>query len=107
MENIKELDLYIKGKGETRGFNFKQIKFNGYAYIYEVDNDGDIYYEVFERRINQQFNTVSYPRSNSFGVWAFCLHTKEKAEDKYNELTYKVKNRGENAIENEEDIAED
>lgn len=89
MENIKELDLYIKGKGETRGFTFKQIKANGYAYLYEVENDGDIYYEVFERRVNSQFNCISYPSSKAFGVYAFCLHKLEQAENKFLELTNK------------------
>lgn len=96
----KELEQVIEGKGECRGFTFRQIKSNGYAYVYEVDNDGYIHYEVFERIINKQFMCVSYPKSNSFGIWAFCVHKLDKALQKYEELTEKVKNRLNNANNN-------
>lgn len=101
---IKELDKYIVGRGEVRGFIFKQLKSNGYAYLYEVENEGDIYYEVFERRVNTQFETVSYPSAKAFGVWAFCIYKKDKAEAKYEELTEKVKIRELNKEKIEEEI---
>lgn len=83
---MKELDQIIKGRGETKGFIFTQIKKSENAYIYEVENKGFIWYEVFKRKINKQFNCVSYPKSKSFGLWAWTYIKKEYAEYKFQTL---------------------
>ena len=55
-----ELQQEFTGTGEVKGFIFKQIKNNGYAFIYEVkvpsddDDSVRIYYEVFERKISKE-----------------------------------------------------
>ena len=95
---MKDLKTEFAGIGEVRGFTFKQLHSNGYAYLYEVKNpDENIpHYEVFERVENVQFDCVSYPKAKSFGVWAWCMKDYDKAMKKYDELTKKVKERLEN-----------
>lgn len=95
---MKELREEFIGIGEVRGFVFKQLKFNGLAYMYEVRNNesNKTHYEVFERVENEGFDCVSYPKSKSFGVWAWCIHDYEKANKKFEEITKKVQNRLEN-----------
>lgn len=66
---IKELELVIKGRGETKGFTLTQVDKSEFAYIYESrDADGgNIVYEVFRRVENKMFACVSYPNSSGFG----------------------------------------
>lgn len=92
---MKELRKEFIGIGEVRGFRFKQLYYNGYAYMYEVVNNeaNKTYYEVFEHRENKIFDCVSYPKSKSFGDWAWCITDYEDALNKYNEVTKKVKER--------------
>jgi hypothetical protein len=92
---MKELRKEFIGVGEVRGFHFKQIHENGYAYVYEVINNeaNKTYYEVFERQENKAFDCVSYPKSKSFGVWAWCINNYEDALNKYNEVTKRAKER--------------
>lgn len=65
----KELDKVIIGRGEVKGFTFTQICRSNHAYLYEQrdDENGDVTYEVFRRRVNVQFFCESYPKSNGFG----------------------------------------
>lgn len=92
---MKELKKEFIGIGEVRGFQFKQLQANGYAYLYEVLNpeSNNTHYEVFERVENTIFDCVSYPKSKSFGVWAWCIHDYDKAIKQYDEITKKVKER--------------
>lgn len=89
---MKELEKEFNGRGEVKGFHFKQIKANEFAYIYEVHNPDVIepHYEVFERRINEQFDCESYPKSNSFGVWAWCCIDLKAAERRFNKITKRL-----------------
>lgn len=95
---MKDLKKEFIGIGEVRGYKFAQIKANEYAYIYEVVNPEEKkpYYEVFERVENEQFDCVSYPKSKSFGVWAWCTNNYDKALKKFNEISEKVKERLDN-----------
>ena len=95
---MKELKTEFVGIGEVRGFTFKQLNANGYAYMYEVKNPDEqsSHYEVFERVENTAFDCVSYPKSKSFGVWAWFIKDYEKACKKYDKITNKVKERLEN-----------
>ena len=93
---MKELEKEFEGRGEVSGRIFKQKLANDNAYLYEViAEDGSVYYEVFERKINTQFNCVSYPKSNSFGSWAWCFKCRtvsesfEKAAKKFEEIMNK------------------
>lgn len=92
---MKELKKEFLGIGEVRGFQFKQLQANGYAYVYEVYNQeaNSTHYEVFERVENEAFDCVSYPKSKSFGVWAWCIHDYTKAMQKYDKITKKVQER--------------
>lgn len=88
---LKELPLEFVGTGEVKGDKFEQIKISEFGYIYKrIFNDGGECYEVFKRRINGQFNTISYPKSKSFGVWAWCCDSYDRAVkrfDSFNEHT--------------------
>jgi hypothetical protein len=75
---IREVPKSFTGKGEVRGVEFTQIAKTEKGYIY---HRSDGYFEVFRRKINQRFNIVSYPGSKSFGDWAWCCRTEEKAHE--------------------------
>jgi hypothetical protein len=67
---MKELEKKFVGKGQVKGFKFTQIKQNENGYIYEVESNGFIHYEVFKRKVNRLYNCISYPSNKSFGLWA-------------------------------------
>ena len=84
---MKELEKNFTGTGEVRGFTFTQIRRSELGYIYMVlDTFGERWYEVFKRKDNVRFNTISYPRQRAFGVWAWCETTLQNAEEKFNEI---------------------
>jgi len=82
----KELDKVIAGRGEVKGYEFSQLRASKRAYVYEVNKGGTLYYEVFKRVLNRRFHTVSYPTSNSFGIWAWTFNDKDKAIEKFNKI---------------------
>ena len=51
-----------------------------WGFIYEVDHDGHRHYEVFKKRLNHRFATVSYPTDKAFGIWAWTCMTLERAK---------------------------
>lgn len=80
---MKELELQFTGTGEVKGFTFSQVKALNFGYIYMVfDTFGQRWYEVFKRKENVRFGTISYPRQKAFGVWAWCEATLQDAERK-------------------------
>jgi hypothetical protein len=85
MEEIKELAETFEGRGEVRGDTFNIICKNERAYLYQRCGD-IICFEVFKRKVNKQFNCVSYPKSNSFGDWAWCFTNLYDAMNKFNTL---------------------
>ena len=94
MDNIKELRDEFEGIGEVSGFRFRKLLSNGYAYLYEVSGDSSrVYYEVFERVVNDRFGVVSYPKSNAFGKWAKTTYDYDKALSYYCELSAIVMSR--------------
>jgi hypothetical protein len=78
---MKELYKEFEGRGEVSGYMFRQLfeSEKAFMYVLTYKETGNIHYEVFERRINQQFDCVSYPKSNSFGIWAWCIKDFNKA----------------------------
>ena len=85
---IKELPLEFDGKGEVSEYRFRQLKKTDKAYMYEKTCDeGSTSYEVFKRKINRRFQSVSYPKSNSFGLWAWDIRDYERALECFNELS--------------------
>ena len=99
METIIKLPENFIGSGEVKGFVFNKKTENEKAYIYEVSNIGSVYYEVFlkkntpvcidfENKIysDEKFKE-KYPKSNDFGIWAFCCLTYENAVLKFNKIS--------------------
>lgn len=94
MGDIKELRSSFGGVGEVKGFLFDKVLDNGRAYIYAVTCDGgSVHYEVFERRVNERFGVVSYPKSNAFGDWAYTCTRFCDAIRRFEELTERVDRR--------------
>ena len=97
-KQIIELEKEFIGVGEVKGFKFRQIRISQAAYIYEVNADGKMYYEVFKRLnspvcINFEERLYSetefkdiYPKANAFGISAWSSFDLEKATIKFNEL---------------------
>ena len=84
---MKELEINFTGRGEVRGFEFHQVYKDMFGYIYQVNTPfGSTHYEVFERKVNSRYNTVTYPSSKAFGRYAFTFKTITSAMNKLNEL---------------------
>lgn len=84
---MKELEIMFVGKGETRGFEFRQVLKSPAGYIYEIKTPFESYhYEVFQRKENSRYDCISYPQSQSFGTWAWSYVKYEDALNKFNQL---------------------
>ena len=83
---MKELPKRFMGRGEVKGFIFRQIRCADRAFLYEVNTGGGIHYEVFRKRINRRFARLSYPTANAFGIWAWTYSSLEKAELRFSQL---------------------
>ena len=84
---MKELQEEVEGRGEVKGKSFKQLLRVKDVYLYECTGESFYtHYEVFRRRENKQCNCVSYPKSNSFGKWAWTYNNFSDAMDKFNQL---------------------
>lgn len=82
MTDIKLLEKEFIGRGEVRGFHFKQVYKHDKFYIYKVTDDNRSYYELIKRSVNKDFITrlpvESYPTSKSFGIKAWTQPTIER-----------------------------
>lgn len=83
-DTLRELPTEFVGVGEVRGFQFRQVSRTMFGYIYEVRVPGKegSHYEVFRRMENARFGCVSYPKSKSFGAWAWCCDSLAKARER-------------------------
>ncbi len=92
---MKHLKKEFYGKGEVSGYRFRQVGRTSRVYIYEVTHNDveSLHYEVFLHKENQRFGTVSYPRSNAFGSWAWTYPTLELAREKMAEIHRTKKHR--------------
>jgi hypothetical protein len=86
---IKELETSFIGRGQVKGFKFNQVAANDKAFIYRVDIESTNHYEVFERKVNSQYNNVSYPSDKAFGIWAFTTPSLDRATEIFINLTNK------------------
>ena len=68
---MKLLENEFIGKGEVKGFKFKQVHKSNTAYIYEVNSGCSIYYEVFRRVVNTKYKKEVYPLAKHFSIWAW------------------------------------
>ena len=95
---IKLLEYNIIGTGDVSGFKFAKIASSQRAYVYECDDCGLRYYEVFLRRktplcINfdkrlyseTEFKEI-YPKTRDFGNWAWTFKTQEEAMTKFKKI---------------------
>ena len=88
---IKELEEKFIKYGQV----FTQIRKTDYGFIYaRTDSEGIICYEVFKRTVKNAVSRefegretipthdkyVVYPGDKSFGYWAWCCKTLERAE---------------------------
>jgi len=79
---MRELKKSFIGKGQVRGFEFTQVKKTEYGYIYKIDTKNTVCYEVFQRKVNNRYNCISYPSNKAFGVWAWTYNSLDKALSK-------------------------
>ena len=83
---MKLLENEFIGKGEVKGFKFKQVHKSNTAYIYEVNSGCSIYYEVFRRVVNKKYEKEVYPLAKHFSIWAWTVMNYEDAKRKFNQL---------------------
>jgi len=83
---MKLLEKEFSGKGEVKGFKFKQVQKSNVAYIYEVNSGSSIYYEVFRRVVNNKYQKEVYPMAKHFSIWAWTHMSYENAKSKFNQL---------------------
>ena len=83
---MKLLEKEFTGRGEVRGFEFKQVQKSNTAYIYEVNSGCNIYYEVFSRVVNTKRQKEVYPLAKHFSIWAWTVMNYEDAKRKFNQL---------------------
>jgi hypothetical protein len=71
---LKELPISLIGRGEVKGFVFRQIAKSERGLLYQVAQPGGlIHYEIFRRVENIRFKCISYPGSRSFGISAWTM----------------------------------
>jgi len=98
-KTIIELEKEFNGIGEVSDFKYVQNRVSTSAYLYEVWSNGRIVsFEVFERKnspvcidfANRVYSETefkeTYPKSNSFGVWAWTYFKLDSALEKFNSL---------------------
>ena len=87
---VAKLNKVFKGKGEVKGFTFTQIYSNEKGYVYKVESDGAVHFEMFhikeapicvdfKKRIYSETETKEvYPNSKNFGIWAWSVNSVEE-----------------------------
>ena len=112
-----KLEKEFIGVGEVKGFKFKMLFENEKAFMYEISYENEDgytskWYEVFERRVSKATDTIMngimvhfdereiYPKSNSFGVWAWCINNYDKAKAKFDYVSTMVKKVREQTVLN-------
>ncbi len=90
-ENTKKLATEFIGKGEVKGFQFRQLIRGRQACLYEVTTQWNtIHYEVFEIKVFLTPKTKepyeAYPKANAFGVWAWTTNNYDKALEKLKKI---------------------
>ena len=112
-----KLEKEFIGVGEVKGFKFKMLFENEKAFMYEVSYENEDsytskWYEVFERKVSKATDTIMkgimvhfeerevYPKSNSFGISAWCINNYDRAKSKFDYISTRVKNVREQAVLN-------
>lgn len=90
MKELKLLPKEFEGRGEVKGWRFKQIMSNSNAYLYErshPDCTDVFYYEVFIRKVFKPENREMYPKGESFAKWAWCFRNIEDALERFEQIS--------------------
>jgi hypothetical protein len=83
----KELPVSFSGRGEVKGFLFRQIAKSAAGYLYEVSTPyGLHHFEVFKKSENTRFGCISYPTAKRFGLIAKTCRTYKEAINQFNDL---------------------
>lgn len=95
---VIKLEQEFVGSGEVSGMVFTQLLRSLKGFLYQVENEGSIHYEVFrkkkspvcidfEKRLYSETEfKETYPRSTAFGDWAWTIKNKDRAVEVFNEL---------------------
>lgn len=106
---VEELPEQFEGVGEVKGHTFALHHRTEHGMIYVVETMDRFYYEIFEikkspvcldfkKRIYSETDfKETYPKANSFGVWAWTTPDLTRAE----EILEAIKRRKEMKDENE------
>lgn len=91
---LEKLPTKLNGTGDVRGFKFTKINETDNAYLYEVNTNVSIHYEVFEKKITRrcidfdkrlfsdtEFKEI-YPKTNDFGIWTYTFKKLNNAIEK-------------------------
>ncbi len=78
---MRPLQKEFEGRGEVRGYTFKQIRREPEGYVYEVGGSPEVRYEVFKHKENERYDIVRYPNANAFGKWAYSVSSLERADE--------------------------
>ena len=89
MKKLVELPTEFEGRGEVKGWKFKQMKSspNAYLYVRSHPNCIVVYYEVFTRKMFKPDNREIYPAKKSFGKWAWCTTSREFALEQFDKIS--------------------
>lgn len=102
---IKKLPKQFSGVGEVKGFEFTQIEDTPLYSIYSVTHEGVVHYEIFKKRIapvcldfkNRIYSDTDskeiYPKSASFGIWAWSIQNLTNAEPYIKEIITPKENK--------------
>lgn len=102
IEKIKANAGVLKESFKKGGKSYKQIDRTSMVAMYEVEEKGDRYYEVFKikKRKSKKVQLSggllevgegeAYPSLKNFGNLAYCCKTIEAARDRYEQIVYKV-----------------
>jgi hypothetical protein len=78
---MKNLEKEIK----KSGFTYIQVFADTSLFIYSQHSNGLLIgYIVFKRQENTQFNCVSFPGDNAFGLWAWQTWSLDRAKSYLN-----------------------
>jgi hypothetical protein len=90
----KELPKEFIGRGEVKGFRFRQLERTEEAFLYEVTKPGDIiHYEVVFPMWDHRLNRWLYPKSKSWGNFGWKSTNYERAKKRLLDTTELVKSR--------------